>query len=86
METQKTTFADKYKNTLALIAGTVCLVIACYAPAKSALLLTPDDIPWKTSNYIFLILGIIFLWGQIVSFAKSVQDGASNLLKKKTDS
>lgn len=85
MENEKQTFADKYKNTFALIAGTVCLIIACYAPAKSALLLTSDDIPWKTSNYIFLVLGIIFLWGQIVSFAKSVQDGASKFIHKKTD-
>ena len=85
METQKPTFADKYKNTLALIAGTICLVIACYAPAKSALLLTSDDIPWKTSNYIFLVLGIIFLWGQIVSFAKSIQESGANFIKKRTE-
>lgn len=84
MEEIKEKFEEKYRKVLALIAGTVCLVIACYAPAKSALLLTSEDIPWKTSNYVFLVLSIIFLWGQIVSFAKAIQETASNVIKRKT--
>ena len=74
-------FIEKYKSGLALILGTACLIIALYAPAQSALLLTDDDISWKTSNWIFLALGIIFLWGEIVTLAKTFQ----NVIRKKTE-
>lgn len=74
-------FIEKYKSILAIILGTICLAIALYAPAKSALLLTEADIPWKTSNWIFLGLGLIFLWGEIVTLAKTFQDVLRNKTK-----
>lgn len=77
-------FVEKYKRGLALFLGTVCLAIAMYAPAKSALLLTADEYEWKTSNWIFLGLGLVFMWGEIKTFAKTVQDSARAILKKKS--
>ena len=62
-------FIEKYKSGLALFLGTVCLVIALYAPGRSALMLTDEQIPWHTSNWIFLGLGVVFLWGEIKSLA-----------------
>jgi len=73
-------FIQKYKNTLAIILGTLCLIVGLYAPAKSSLLLTEGEHTWKTSNFIFIGLGIIFLWGEIVTLAKTFQ----NVLKNKT--
>lgn len=74
-------FIDKYKSALALVLGTLCLIIALYAPAKSALLLTDKELDWKASNWIFLGLGIIFLWGEIVTLARTFQD----LMRKRTE-
>jgi len=66
-------YVEKYKKGLAIVLGTICLFVALYAPGRSALMLTEEEIPWHLSNWIFLGLGIVFLWGEIVSLAKTFQ-------------
>lgn len=77
-------FIEKYKSGLALLLGTTCLIVGLYAPAMSALLLLEhpcDTATWKTSNFLFIGLGIIFMWGEIVALATTFQ----NVIKKKTE-
>jgi hypothetical protein len=73
-------FLEKYKKVLAIVLGHVCLLIGLYAPALSALLIF-DDFHWGLNNTVFTGLGIIFLWGEIIAFAKIIQDSLGN--KKK---
>lgn len=74
-------FIENYKKGLAVIAGTLCLVVALFLPAKAALGLTDSMEVWTSLNWIFLGLAIIFLWGSIMSLAKSVQ----SFVSKKVD-
>ena len=71
---------EKYKKGLALLVGTLCLFIALYLPAKYAMgmeIRCLGSQVWTNINWIFLSLSIIFLWGEIVSLAKSVQGALS---------
>ena len=77
------TFVEKYKKWLAIILGHVCLLIGLYAPALSALLITDDNLHWGLNNTVFTGLGIIFLWGEIIAFARIVQTTLGNLGNKK---
>jgi hypothetical protein len=76
-------FVEKYKKWLAVILGHVCLLIGLYAPALSALLITDDNMHWGLNNTVFTGLGIIFLWGEIIAFAKIVQNTLGSLGNKK---
>ena len=73
----------KYKVLLSVIAGTFFLVAANYAPALSLFLLTDKEVEYKTINWIFLLLGIIFLWGRIVILAKILTNAIGDKLNKK---
>ena len=66
-------FIENYKKGLAVFAGTICLIVALFLPAKAALGMTDNMEVWTSLNWIFLGLSIIFLWGEIVTLAKSVQ-------------
>lgn len=73
-------FIENYKKGLAIVAGTLCMFIALFLPAKYALGMdircVGDDV-WTSINWIFLCLSIVFLWGEIVSLARSIQRGVS---------
>ncbi len=75
-------FIENYKKGLAVIAGTMCLFIALFLPAKYALGLTERQEVWSNINWIFLTLSIIFLWGEIRSIAKSIQAGLTKKISK----
>ena len=77
-------FLATYKKVLAVTVGTLCLFIALYAPAMSLLILTEKEIEWGIMNWIFLVIGMIFLWGSIVTLARSIGLGVGNLINKKT--
>lgn len=77
-------YIEEYKRGLALLLGTLCLIIALFLPAKFALGLTDKTDVWTNLNWIFLALGIIFMWAEIAVIAKAVQNGASNFISKKT--
>jgi len=83
-------FIEKYKSGLALFIGTICLFVALFLPGRYALSAEMhkefDSVwdVWTSINWIFLVLGIIFLWGEIVKVAKSVGDGVGNVIDKKT--
>ena len=76
-------FVEKYKKWLAVILGHVCLLIGLYGPALSSLLISKDTLDWGLNNTVFTGLGIIFLWGEILAFAKIVQNILGNLGNKK---
>lgn len=67
-------FLEKYKKALAIVLGHICLLIGLYAPALSSLLISDDDFHWGLNNTMFTGLGIIFLWGELIAFAKIIQD------------
>ena len=76
-------FVEKYKKWLAVILGHVCLLIGLYGPALSSLLISKDTLHWGLNNTVFTGLGIIFLWGEILAFAKIVQNILGNLSNKR---
>ena len=71
-------FVEKYKKWLAIILGNLCLVIGLYGPALSSLLIIDEELHLTTNNTVFTGLGIILLWGEIVTFAKVLQSFLSN--------
>jgi hypothetical protein len=73
-------FIEKYKKGLAIVLGHICLLIGLYAPALSSLLISDERLNWNINNTVFTGLGIIFLWGEIIAFAKIIQN---SLLNKK---
>lgn len=77
-------YIEKYKKGLALLVGTLCLFISLFLPAKYALgfdIRCTDDDVWTSINWIFLALSIIFLWGEIIHLAKTMQTVLSNKIK-----
>lgn len=73
-------YIEKYKKGLAVFVGTICLFIALFLPAKYAMGMEVrclGEEVWTSINWIFLALAIVFLWGEIVSLAKSVQGALS---------
>jgi hypothetical protein len=76
-------FIEKYKIALSVIAGTLFLAAGTYAPLMSSLLLTEKQHEFTTANYVLIGLGIIFLWGRIVAFARAVQNITTNRIKDK---
>jgi len=76
-------FVEKYKKWLAVILGHICLLVGLYGPALSSLLITDDNMHWGLNNTVFTGLGIIFLWGEIIAFARIVQTTLGNLGNKK---
>ena len=76
-----TNFINKYKKTLSVVAGTVCLIAGIYAPLLSSFLLSEKNYEFTVTNLWFIALSIIFLWGQIVSIAKTLTTIFSNKLK-----
>ena len=77
------TIIIKYKVLLSVLAGTFFLVAANYAPALSLFLLTDKEVEYNTINWIFLFLGVIFLWGRIVLLAKIFTHFIGGKLNKK---
>ena len=75
-------FVIKYKVLLSVFFGTFFLVAANYAPALSLFLLTDKEISYTMNNFIFLALGIIFLWGRIVSLANVITQSIKNKFNK----
>ena len=75
-------YIEKYKVGLSVILGTACLLIGLYAPALSLLLLTEEKIELSLLNYFFVGLGIVFLWGRIVSVAKAINTVITNKSKE----
>jgi len=76
-------FIEKYKKWLAVILGHICLLIGLYGPALSSLLISDNELHWGLNNTVFTSLGIIFLWGEIIAFAKIVQNTLGNFTTKK---
>ena len=74
---------EKYKKILAIIVGTVCLVLALFLPAKHVLGLTDKADVWSNVNWIFLCLAILFLWGRIIVFVKAIQALIIKIISKK---
>ncbi len=77
-------FVEKYKKGLAIIAGTICLVVALWLPAKFALGMTEKQDVWTNINWIFLGLSVIFLWGEIAALARTAQEGIKRIVDSKT--
>lgn len=81
-------FIERYKKGFALFFGSVCFIVGLFRLAIFVLGLLPEKLKfadvWSWGNVIFIALGIILLWGEITSFAQSIQDSAKSLLKKKT--
>ena len=75
-------FVIKYKVLLSVFFGTFFLVAANYAPALSLFLLTDKEISYTTNNFIFLVLGIIFLSGRIVALANVITQSIKNKFNK----
>ena len=73
---------NKYKNYLLQILGTICLIAGLYAPLLSSFLLSKETHDFTNTNFVFIGLGIVFLWGTIVNVAKSLTNMISNKIKK----
>lgn len=76
-----TNFINKYKKTLSIVTGTVCLIAGIYAPLLSSFLLSEKNYEFTVTNLWFIALSIIFLWGQIVLIAKTLTTIFSNKFK-----